>query len=235
MNGVKKIVVIDDEEDILELLDYNLTRNGYKVILRTDGTNGLKAIRDYRPDLIILDLMLPGLDGLDICRIVKNDKDLVHIPVVMLTVRGEEEDIITGLELGADDYITKPFSIHIFMARVKAVMRRSLINRSDAAKKSIFIGKLRIEPELRNVTVDEREVNLTPTEYGILKTLAENEDKVFTRKQLLSYVQGGTNSVTDRTIDVHLASLRKKLGEAGFLIETVRGVGYRFKSEYEKK
>jgi len=231
---MQTIVVIDDEEDILELLDYNLTRNGFKVILKQDGPGGLDAIRNHRPDLIVLDLMLPGLNGLDVCRIVKNDRELSHIPVVMLTVKGEEKDIVTGFELGADDYITKPFSVHVLIARVRAVLRRSQISRDALLNRYIHIGQLQIDPELFRVTVGERAIRLTKTEFGILKTLAQNDGKVFTRKQLLYAVQGNTELVTDRTIDVHLTSLRKKLGETGYLIETVRGVGYRLRSENEK-
>ena len=231
---MKVIVVIDDEEDILELLDYNLSLNGFNVILKPDGPSGLDAIRKHKPDLIILDLMLPGLNGLDICRIIKNDCELSHIPIVMLTVKGEEKDIITGFELGADDYITKPFSIHVLIARIRAVLRRSQINTDALSKRYIQIGQLRIDSELFRVTVGECDIRLTKTEFGILRTLAQNDGKVFTRKQLLHAVQGQTDLVTDRTIDVHLTSLRKKMGETGYLLETVRGVGYRLRSENEK-
>jgi two-component system alkaline phosphatase synthesis response regulator PhoP len=232
---MQTIVVIDDEEDILELLDFNLTREGYRLILKKDGPQGLAAIRSLHPDLVILDLMLPGLNGLDVCRIVKNDKELEHIPIVMLTVKGEEEDIVTGFELGADDYITKPFSIHVLVARVRAVLRRSKGKVDVSSNRHIHVGNLRIDPSLFNVNVQGRDIRLTKMEFGILNTLAENEGRVLTRKQLLKAVQGNVEPVTDRTIDVHLASLRKKLGDTGYLIQTVRGVGYRLKSEYEKK
>ena len=232
---MQTIVVIDDEEDILELLDFTLTREGYRVILQKDGSQGLEAIRGLYPDLVILDHMLPGLNGLDVCRIVKNDKELEHIPIVMLTVKGEEEDIVTGFELGADDYITKPFSIHVLVARMRAVLRRSRGIVDASSNRHIHVGNLLINPALFNVNVQGRDIRLTKMEFGILNTLAENEGKVLTRKQLLKAVQGNVEPVTDRTIDVHLASLRKKLGVTGYLIQTVRGVGYRLKSEYEKK
>ena len=233
MTGSKSILVIDDEEDIRELLEYNLTKEGFRVYTQPDGSNGLKMIRERRPDLIILDLMLPGLDGLDVCRIVKNDKDLNHIPIVMLTAKGEEEDVITGLELGADDYITKPFSMYILIARIKAIFRRMESKGSESTNLSpIVVGPVIIDTQKYQVLVNKNEIKLTPTEFNILKLLALNEGKVLTRKQLLGNIQGNSvDFVTERTIDVHLTSLRKKLGSEGWMIETVRGVGYRLKNE----
>ncbi|MFW6139207.1 MAG: response regulator [Spirochaetota bacterium] len=234
-NMATQIIVIDDEEDIRELLEYNLSREGYRVALHAEGNNALKAIRAIKPDLIILDLMLPGLHGLDVCRIVKNDEQLEDIPIIMLTARGEEEDIVTGLELGADDYITKPFSMHVLLARIKAVMRRSEKAAQRDFTRVISVGGLKIDPDYYQVTLNDREIKLTPTEFGVLKTLVENEGKVFTRNQLLNTVQDGSVYVIDRTIDVHLTSLRKKLKEMGQNIETVRGVGYRFKAKNEQE
>ncbi len=233
MTGGKSILVIDDEEDIRELLEYNLTKEGFRVYTQPDGSNGLKMIRERRPDLIILDLMLPGLDGLDVCRIVKNDKDLNHIPIVMLTAKGEEEDVITGLELGADDYITKPFSMYILIARIKAIFRRMESRNTESTNLSpIVVGPVIIDTQKYQVLVNKNEIKLTPTEFNILKLLALNEGKVLTRKQLLGNIQGNSvDFVTERTIDVHLTSLRKKLGSEGWMIETVRGVGYRLKNE----
>ena len=227
----KKVLVIDDEEDIRELLDYNLRREGYKVLLAVDGNEGIKTIRDQKPDLIILDLMLPGLDGLDVCRIVKNDKELSNIPIIMLTAKGEEEDIINGLELGADDYITKPFSVYVLIARIKTVFRRVESDTTKTSPSPIYIGAIVVDPEKYLVTVNNKEVKLTTTEFNILKSLAENENRVLTRRQLLESTQGNVDFVTERTIDVHLTSLRKKLGKYGCMIETVRGVGYRLKNE----
>jgi len=227
----KKILVIDDEEDIRELLNYNLTKEGYKVLLASDGNEGLRIIREQKPDLIVLDLMLPGLDGLDVCRIVKNDRDLKNIPIVMLTAKGEEEDIINGLDLGADDYITKPFSVSVLIARIKTVFRRMEPDARSISSSPIYIGPIVIDPQKYMVTVNDNEIKLTTTEFNILKTLAENENKVLTRKQLLRETQGNVDFVTERTIDVHLTSLRKKLGRLGWMIQTVRGVGYRLKNE----
>jgi len=229
MGKQKLIVVIDDEEDILKLLEYNLTREGYRVISIPEGKEGLDTVRELVPDLIVLDLMLPGLHGLDLCRIIKNDKYLAHIPIVMLTAKGEEEDIVTGLELGADDYITKPFSIHVLIARIRAVLRRISREKREQVEKPIITGRLKIEPEFYRVTLNNNEIKLTPTEFDLLRVMVENEGKVFTRKQLLGAVQGGSVFVTNRTVDVHLTSLRKKLGGMGNCIETIRGVGYRFK------
>ena len=233
MTGSKSILVIDDEEDIRELLEYNLTKEGFRVYTQPDGSSGLKVIRERKPDLIILDLMLPGLDGLDVCRIVKNDKDLNHIPIVMLTAKGEEEDVITGLELGADDYITKPFSMYILIARIKAIFRRMESRSTESTNLSpIAVGPVIIDTQKYQVLVNKNEIKLTPTEFNILKLLALNEGKVLTRKQLLGNIQGNSvDFVTERTIDVHLTSLRKKLGSEGWMIETVRGVGYRLKNE----
>jgi len=235
MADQKRILVIDDEEDILELLDYNLIKEGYRVFLASDGTDGIRIIREKHPDLIILDLMLPGLDGLDVCRIVKNDKTLADIPIVMLTAKGEEEDVIAGLELGADDYITKPFSIHILLARLRAVLRRSKSNLGKQNNVPICVGKLMIDSQEYRARFDGEDLRLTPTEFGILKSLAEKEGKVLTRRQLLANVQGSSVFVTERTIDVHLTSLRKKLGEDGCIIETVRGIGYRLNYKNEER
>jgi len=227
----KRILIIDDEEDIRELLDYNLAREGYKILLASDGNEGLKVIRDQKPDLIILDLMLPGLDGLDVCRIVKNDKNLMNIPIIMLTAKGDEEDIIIGLELGADDYITKPFSIYILIARIKTVFRRIESESNKTSVSPLYIGPMIIDIQKYQVVIDDKEIKITPTEFNILKLLAENEDRVLTRRQLLGENQGNADFITERTIDVHLTSLRKKLGIYGWMIETVRGVGYRLKNK----
>jgi len=229
----RKIVAIDDEEDIRELLSYNLEREGFKIILRADGQSGLKAIREFSPDLIILDLMLPILDGLDLCRIVKNDKDFRNIPILMLSAKGEEEDVVIGLELGADDYVTKPFSMNILTARIKALLRRGKRQENEDMLKPIIIDELKIDPQFYMVTINDNEVKMTPMEFMILKILAQNRGNVLTRSQLLNNIQGDSIFVTDRTIDVHLASIRKKLGSLGSLIETVRGVGYRLISKNE--
>lgn len=224
----EKILVIDDEEDILELLKYNLSREGYKVSCAASGEETLKAVRSRIPDLILLDLMLPGIDGLDVARQLKNDAKTKDVPIVILTAKGEEADIVTGLELGADDYVTKPFSPRVLLARVRAVLRRKARGSTDDT--SVFqIRKLEIHPGRREVLVNGEPVQLTFTEFGILNFLARRPGWVFTRSQIVDAVRGDDYFVTDRSVDVQIVGLRKKLGPAGTDIETVRGVGYRFR------
>lgn len=224
----KRILVVDDEEDILEVVRFNLSREGYEVICSTSGEETLKIARSEHPDLIVLDLMLPGIDGLDAAKILKNDSNTRDIPIIMLTAKGEEADIVTGLELGADDYITKPFSPRILVARVRAVLRRKAEEPSDKSS-VIKIHNLTVDPGRRDVLVEGKQVNLTYTEFGILNCLARRPGWVFTRFQIMDAVRGDDYFVTDRTVDVQIVGLRKKLGPAGKFIETVRGVGYRFK------
>ena len=224
----EKILIVDDEEDILELLKYNLSREGYKVSCAASGEETLMAVRSGIPDLIVLDLMLPGIDGLDVARQLKNDPKTRDVPIVMLTAKGEEADIVTGLELGADDYITKPFSPRVLLARVRAVLRRRV--RESADDTSVLqIRKLEIHPGRREVLVNGEPVQLTFTEFGILNFLARRPGWAFTRSQIVDAVRGDDYFVTDRSVDVQIVGLRKKLGPAGSNIETVRGVGYRFR------
>ena len=223
----KKILVVDDEEDILELVRYNLSREGYEVTCASSGEDGLKAARNELPDLIVLDLMLPGIDGLEVARLLKNDNSTKNIPVIMLTAKGEEADIVTGLELGADDYITKPFSPRIMIARIRAVLRRKTKEVDDEAV--IRINDITLNPGRHEVLVNEEPVQLTFTEFGILNFLIRRPGWVFTRSQIVDAVKGDDYFVTDRSVDVQIVGLRKKLGSAGKNIETVRGVGYRFK------
>jgi DNA-binding response OmpR family regulator len=224
----EKILIVDDEEDILELLKYNLSREGYKVSCAASGEETLRAVRSGIPDLIVLDLMLPGIDGLDVARQLKNDSKTRDVPIVMLTAKGEEADIVTGLELGADDYITKPFSPRVLLARVRAVLRRR-IRESTNDTSVLQVRKLEIHPGRREVLVNGEPVQLTFTEFGILNFLARRPGWVFTRSQIVDAVRGDDYFVTDRSVDVQIVSLRKKLGPAGTDIETVRGVGYRFR------
>jgi len=224
----EKILVADDEEDILELLKFKLSREGYQVICAASGEEALSCVRLGTPDLIVLDLMLPGMDGIEVTRELKNDPDTENIPIVMLTAKGEEADIVTGLELGADDYITKPFSPRILIARVKAVLRRKE-NASQDTTAVIKIHNLSIHPGRHEVLVDGDPVQLTFTEFGILTYLARRPGWVFTRSQIVDEVRGQDYYVTDRSVDVQIVGLRRKLGPAGEYIETVRGVGYRFK------
>ena len=224
----KTILVVDDEEDILELLDYNLTKEGYRVLRAASGEKALELAKTERPDLIVLDLMLPGLDGLEVCKHLRADRSTADIPIVMLTAKGEEADIVLGLELGADDYVTKPFSPRVLTARVRAVLRR----RSRAAvdgDAAIKIGGIEIDTGRREVLVGGKPARLTFTEYEILSFLARRPGWVFTRYQIVEAVRGEEYAVTDRSVDVQIVGLRKKLGTHGSHIETVRGVGYRFK------
>ncbi len=226
----KSILIIEDEADILELIKYNLERDGFRTSGAASGEEGLKAARSKVPDLVVLDLMLPGLDGLEVCRLLKADAKTKQIPIVMVTAKGEESDVVTGLELGADDYITKPFSPKVLVARLRTVLRR----RSQPAISEdavIAIHDIVVDPGRHQVTVKGKAVDLTVTEFGILRLLAGRPGWVFTRYQIVNEVRGDDILVTDRTVDVQIVGLRKKLGTHGKLIETVRGVGYRMKEE----
>lgn len=224
----EKILVVDDEEDILKLLKYNLSREGYQVFCTTSGEKILNLVKTETPDLIVLDLMLPGMDGLEVARRLKYNSDTRNVPIIMLTAKGEEADIVTGLELGADDYITKPFSPRILLARVKAVLRRKEKESQDKTS-VIQAHNLLIHPGRHEVRVNDNPVQLTFIEFGILHYLARRPGWVFTRSQIVDEVRGEDYYVTDRSVDVQIVGLRKKLGPAGEYIETVRGVGYRFK------
>jgi len=221
------ILIVEDEEDIQELVRYTLEREGHVVVAAETGEKGLAAVRGARPALILLDLMLPGLDGREVCRRLKQDEATRSIPVIMLTARGEEADIVAGLELGADDYITKPFSTKVLAARVGAVLRRAA-RTVPAPQDVIEIGDLTVHPGRHEVTVAGNKVDLSSTEFGILQFLARRPGWVFTRRQIVRGVHGEDHPVLDRSIDVQIASLRRKLGNRGDLVETVRGVGYRF-------
>jgi two-component system, OmpR family, alkaline phosphatase synthesis response regulator PhoP len=226
----ENILVVDDEEDILQLIEYNLTRDGYRVACAASGEAALKSVRGQPPDVIVLDLMLPGLDGLGVCKILKGDSKTRQTPIIMLTAKGEEADIVTGLELGADDYITKPFSPRVLSARVKAVLRRKVSEPSDE-KSVLKVHDLVIHPGRHEVLAKGNPIDLTHTEFRILHFLARRPGWVFTRHKIINGVQGDEVAVTDRSVDVHIVSLRRKLGESGEYIETIRGVGYRFKEK----
>lgn len=224
----ENILVVDDEEDIRELVGYNLGREGYKVHCVGTGEAALKAARSKPPDLIILDLMLPGMGGLDVCRVLKSDTKTAHVPVVILSAKGEEADIVAGLEIGADDYITKPFSPRVLVARVRAALRRSTQSVPDEGS-TVKIHELVINPRRHEVIAGGKAVELTHTEFAILHFLARHPGWVFTRYQIIDGVHGEDYPVTDRSVDVQVAGLRKKLGPHGGYIETIRGVGYRFR------
>ena len=222
------ILVVEDELDIQELLQYNLSREGYTVSCAATGEKGLRLAQTKRPDLIVLDLMLPGVDGLEVCRRLKKDPASESIPIVMLTAKGEESDIVAGLELGADDYVTKPFSTKVLVARIRAVLRRRSKPLGDKDE-IIRIHSLVIDPRRHEVLVGDEPVQLTYTEFRLLQVLAGRPGWVFTRYQIVDAIRGEDYPVTDRSVDVQVVGLRKKLGAAGKYIETVRGVGYRFK------
>ena len=222
------ILVVDDEEDILELVRHHLKREGYEVQCTDSGEKALKAARNNPVDLIVLDLMLPGIDGLEVARTLKNDPRTKHIPVLMLSAKGEESDVVTGLELGADDYITKPFSPRILIARTRAIIRRS-DHEPPNETTMIRVHDIEIHPGRRSVTIQGQPVTLTYTEFQVLSILARRPGWVFTRSQIVDMVRGDDYPVTDRSVDVQIVGLRKKLGRCGDYIETVRGVGYRLK------
>jgi len=223
----RTILVIDDEPELVKLLDYNLTKAGYLVLSAKDGENGLNTARKHSPDAIILDVMMPGLDGWEVCKRLRTDPSTSALPILMLTAKAEEGDRVLGLELGADDYVTKPFGVRELLARVKALLRRSEI--ATASPEVVKAGKIVIDSSRRTVTVAGKPVALTATEFNLLKSLAEKEGRVISREDLLSLARGDEVAVMDRTVDVHVAALRKKLGKQGDMIETVRGVGYRMK------
>jgi two-component system phosphate regulon response regulator PhoB len=225
----QQILAVDDDLDILTLLKYNLTREGYEVVSASDGSKAVELVHASRPDLILLDLMMPRLSGLDVTKTLRADPMTSKIPIIMLTAKGEESDIVIGLELGADDYIVKPFSIRVLLARVKAVLRRSESIDAHSTSQSLNIEGISIVPDRFEVHVDGVAINLTATEFRLLHLLSIRRGRVITRMQIVDETRGEDYAVTDRSVDVHVTSLRKKLGEHGSLIETVRGVGYRMK------
>jgi phosphate regulon transcriptional regulator PhoB len=225
----EKIVVIEDETDILEVIAYNLKREGYEVITSTSGEDGLEKIEKTKPSLVVLDLMLPEVDGIELCRKLKADPVTQSIPVIMVTAKGEESDVVLGLGVGADDYVTKPFSPRELTARVKAVLRRSKSKGETDRRERVTVEGVVIDPQRHEVKVDGQDVLLTATEFRLLHFLASHPGRVFTRDHLLTRVIGEEAIVIDRNIDVHVRAIRKKLGPRRELIETIRGVGYRFK------
>ena len=223
----ENILIVDDEEDVLELVRFNIAKEGYGTETATSGEEALAKIRSHMPDLVVLDLMLPGVDGLQVCKKLKSDVKTECIPIIMLTAKGEESDIVIGLELGADDYVTKPFSPKVLIARVRRVLHRAVAR--DLKRTPIKIHELTIDPARREVLIKNEPVELTFTEFNILYALAKRPGLVFTRYQIVDLVHGDDYLVTDRAVDVQIVGLRKKLGASSKYIETVRGVGYRFK------
>ena len=229
MENKKHIVIIDDEQDILELLRYNFDKIGYRTTCLSDGESALKEIRESLPDLILLDLMLPGIDGLDVCRILKNSEQTLKIPIIMITAKGEDPDVIKGLEIGADDYVTKPFSLKVLFARVNALLRR----RADSlnSNNEIQIKEISIHPGKRRVKVRNKKIELTFSQFQILYLLAGRPNIVFSRQQIIDEIHGINYHVTDRSIDFQIVGLRQKLGKAKKYIQTIRSVGYKFNPE----
>ena len=223
------ILIVDDEPDILELITYNLKNEGYSVLTAQTGEQAIKIVRQSHPDLMILDLMLPGIDGLEVTGILKNDDQTRDMPIVMVTAKGEETDIVTGLELGANDYISKPFSPKILVARIRAILRRRKENRSDIPEAIKQEGEMVIDRTRHVVTIEGNIVDLTLSEFELLSFLMDKKGWVFTRGQIVDAIRGENYAVTERSVDVIVVGLRKKLKQYATVIETVRGVGYRFR------
>lgn len=224
-----KILVIEDEEDIASLIKLQGELAGYKILVESDGLNGYMAVEREKPDLIVLDIMLPGLNGLDVCRKIKGNPALQTIPIVIISAKTEELDVVLGLELGADDYVAKPFSLKVLFSRIKAVLRRG--KETEQEEQVLTFADYTMEVDRYLLRKKDKPISLTLSEFGILRRLLMNRGKVLTRNQLLDDVQNDDAFIIDRNIDVHIASLRKKLGPSFDGIETVRGVGYRFKDE----
>ncbi len=229
MSHKKRIILVEDEEDIAALIKLQAELSGYKLQVEVDGSSGYKAIEKEKPDLAILDVMLPGENGLDICRKIKSHAELKNIPIIILSAKGEELDIVLGLELGADDYVQKPFSPRVLFSRVNAVLRRG--KESEKVSKVVKFGDFLLDIERYSLKKADKAIPLTLSEFGILRRLVSNPGKVLTRNQLLDDINNDDSFIVDRNIDVHIASLRKKLGPTFDWIETVRGVGYRFRED----
>jgi two-component system phosphate regulon response regulator PhoB len=230
----KKVLIVDDEKDIVDLVAYNLGRNGYDTITAGNGNEALESAFKNAPDLIILDLMVPGIDGTEVARRLKADPRTNKIPIVMLTAKSEETDVVVGLTLGADDYVTKPFSMKVLLARVGSVLRRAEAAPSAAGEGGLLrAGPLSIDTLKHEVLINEEPVKLTLTEFKLLSALLSARGRVLTRDQLMDRAMGTDVFVTDRAIDVHITAIRKKLGDASWLVNTVRGVGYRLRESPE--
>jgi len=225
----EKILVVEDDEDILELITYNLKKEGYQVFTCTSGELALDSARKNNPALVVLDIMLPGMDGLEVCKLIKHDPATMSIPVIMLTAKNEEADVVSGLEIGADDYMSKPFSPKVLIARIRNLVRRKDKAKSDP-EEVIKRKEITIHPGRHEVLIKGKSIDLTATEFKLLHCLASRPGWVFTRQQIVDAVKGEDYAVTDRAVDVQVVGLRRKLGTVyGNYIETVRGVGYRFK------
>jgi DNA-binding response OmpR family regulator len=229
----KRVLVVDDERDLVDLITYHLGRNGYTALTASDGLAALEIASRELPDLILLDLMMPGLDGTEVARRLKADSRTANIPIIMLTARGEETDVVVGLTLGADDYVTKPFSMKILFARLASVIRRSEATPAPNEGGVVRAGPLTIDSSKHEALVDNEPIRLTLTEFKLLSALVNARGRVLTRNQLMDKAMGTDVFVTDRAIDVHVTAIRKKLGSAAYLVHTVRGVGYRLEESPE--
>ncbi|MEM7577186.1 MAG: response regulator transcription factor [Planctomycetota bacterium] len=223
------VLLVEDERDLLELLRYNLDREGYSVETAETGEEALKKLRDHVPDLILLDLMLPAMDGLEVCRTLRSRDATENVPVIMLTAKGEESDIVRGLEMGADDYVTKPFSPRVLLARILAVLRRAEATDDGPPRRVHEAGRVKVDLDRHEASADGEPVELTATEFKLLTLLVSKPGRVFTRQQIIESIHEGFAAVTDRSVDVQVVALRRKLGVVGKSIETIRGVGYRFR------
>lgn len=227
----KKVVVIEDEPDIQEMIEFNLEKEGFRVVTASSGDEGVRAVVREAPDLVLLDLLLPGLDGIEVCRKLKMDPVTQKIPIIMVSAKGEESDVVLGLGVGADDYVTKPFRPKELIARVRVALRRGTVQDDEGNNERIVRSGLVVDAARHEVRLDNRAITLTATEFRLLHLLASHPGRVFTRDQLVTRVIGGGAAVIDRNIDVHIRAIRKKLGESRHLIGTIRGVGYRFQDQ----
>lgn len=231
MKAKETILVVDDEVDILELIRYNLVKEGYSVVAVETGEEALRRVNESLPDLVVLDLMLPGQDGLSVCKRLKSDAATAAVPILMLTAKSEDSDVVAGLELGADDYLTKPFSPRVLIARIRAVLRRRDERSEGTAVQTMRVGELAIDRNRHEVVCGNRKVDLSATEFAILWFLASHPKWVFSRTKIIDAIRGEDYAVTERAVDVQILGLRRKLGEYGSYIQTVRGVGYRLSPE----
>ena len=232
--STEKILIIEDDPEIQEMLKFAFAREGWKLLQASTGEEGLKLLRDKGADCIILDIMLPGMDGLKTLKKIREDKRSQTLPVIMCTARGEEADIIAGLELGADDYVVKPYSPRVLAARIRAGLRRkeAAAAEGEGSQKKFFQrGELSVDIDRHTVFLNKTPLDLFPTEFALLTQFMSHPDIVFSRQRLITAIRGNDYPVTDRSIDVQIMGLRKKLGDAGYMIETIRGIGYRFKTE----
>jgi len=224
------VLIIEDEPSLQEILTYNLESRGYQVLVFDDGTAGLAGVRKHVPDIVLLDIMLPGMDGFEVCRHIRSDPLIKHLPVLMMTARGEEIDQLVGFQMGADDYVTKPFKMRILLERIKSLLRRTEGSTDDESGRLSSDGIVLDRIQFK-VTVGGEDIALTPTEFDLLWHLMKHPGRVFNRADLMNAIMGDDTIVLERTIDVHIRALRKKLGDCGDFIETVRGIGYRYRNQ----